>query len=97
MVGTVSTHRRRNEMPAIQTGQQTTENLNVKLVHSTKQHSPDSPLQLAFSVTDESGNEQIETAEIPNGQELYQWCAENRYITQSSRPSVRSMRRAVAS
>lgn len=80
-------------MPAIQTGQQT-ENFNVKLVHSTKQHSPDSPIQLAFSVTDESGNEQIETAEIPNSQELYQWCLENRYVSQTSRSSVRSMRRA---
>ena len=72
--------------------QQQSENLNVKLVHSTKQSSPESPLQLAFSITDETGQEQIQTAEIPNGAELYQWCLDNNFIMQS-RTQVRSMRR----
>ena len=35
------------------------ETLNVKLVHFTKQNSPDEPLQVAFSVTDEQGKEEI--------------------------------------
>jgi len=39
------------------------ETLNVKLVHFTKQNSPDEPVQLAFSVTDEQGKEEIITAE----------------------------------
>ena len=78
--------------PLSQSAQQN-ENLNVKLVHSTKQNSPDSPLQLAFSVVDETGTEQIETAEIPSATELYQWCQENRYIL-SSRTQIRSMKRA---
>lgn len=33
------------------------ETLNVKLVHFPKQNSPDEPLQLAFSVTDEQGKD----------------------------------------
>lgn len=78
-------------MPSTQSNQ-SLDNLNVKLVHSTKQSSPDSPLQLAFSVTDETGNEQIETAEVPNSIDLYEWCRENRFIS-SGRPQTRSMRR----
>ena len=41
------------------------ETLNVKLVHFTKQNSPDEPVQVAFSVTDEQGKEEIITGEIP--------------------------------
>lgn len=82
-------------MPNLGTSQSQQENLNVKLVHSTKQNSPDSPLQLAFSVMDETGNEQIETAEIPDAFELYQWCQENRYVL-ASRTQIRSMKRTGA-
>ncbi len=45
--------------------------LNVKLVHATKQNSPDDPIQFAFSVTDEQGNEEIVTGEIPYAYELF--------------------------
>ena len=33
------------------------ETLNVKLVHFTKQNSPDKPVQVAFSVIDDQGRE----------------------------------------
>ena len=34
------------------------ETLNVKLVHFTKQNSPDEPVQVAFSVVDDQGKEE---------------------------------------
>ena len=39
--------------------------LNVKLVHFTKQNSPDEPVQVAFAVTDDQGKEEIITGEVP--------------------------------
>jgi hypothetical protein len=47
---------------ALQTQEQDT--LNVKLVHFTKQNSPDEPVQVAFAVTDDQGREEIITGEI---------------------------------
>ena len=41
------------------------ETLNVKLVHFTKQNSPDEPVQVAFSVVDDQGKEEIITGEVP--------------------------------
>ena len=41
------------------------ETLNVKLVHFTKQNSSDEPVQVAFSVIDDQGKEEIITGEIP--------------------------------
>jgi hypothetical protein len=41
------------------------ETLNVKLVHATKQNSPEEPVQFAFAVIDEQGKEEIITAEVP--------------------------------
>jgi len=35
------------------------ETLNVKLVHFTKQTSPDEPVQFAFSVIDEQGKQAL--------------------------------------
>jgi hypothetical protein len=40
------------------------ETLNVKLIHFTKQNSPDEPVQVAFSVVDDQGKEEIITGEI---------------------------------
>ena len=47
------------------------ETLNVKLVHFTKQNSPDEPVQVAFSVTDDQGKEEIITGEIPYSYDLF--------------------------
>jgi L-lysine 2,3-aminomutase len=41
-----------------------------KLVHCIKQNSPDDPIQLAFSITDEQGIEEIITGEIRYGIDL---------------------------
>jgi len=76
------------------------ETLNVKLVHFTKQNSPDEPLQVAFSVTDDQGKEEIITGEIPYGYDLFRlfqeqgWLNLRRgvsYIRESSRVQRRAM------
>ncbi len=62
----------------IQTKEQ--DSLNVKLVHTTKQNSPDEPIQFAFSVTDEQGNEEIVTGEIPYAYEFFNLCQERGWL-----------------
>ena len=52
----------------MQTQEQTT--LNVKLVHFTKQNSPEDPIQVAFSVIDDQGKDEIVTGEVPYGYDL---------------------------
>jgi len=66
------------------------ETLNVKLVHFTKQNSPDEPVQLAFSVVDEQGKEEIITGEIPYSYDLFRLCQENGWL--NIRRSVASIR-----
>jgi len=76
------------------------ETLNVKLVHFTKQHSPDEPLQLAFSVVDEQGKEEIITGEIPYSADLFRLCQDNGWLNirrgVSSIREGRSQRRAMS-
>ncbi len=66
------------------------ETLNVKLVHFTKQHSPDEPVQVAFSVTDEQGREEIITGEIPYSYDLFRLFQEQGWL--NVRRSVASIR-----
>jgi hypothetical protein len=54
--------------------------LNVKLVHFTKQNSPDEPIQLAFSVTDDQGKEEIITGEVPCSYDLFHLLQENGWL-----------------
>jgi hypothetical protein len=61
--------------------------LNVKLVHFTKQASPDEPVQVAFAVTDDQGKEEIITGEIPYSYDLLHLLQENGWL---------NMRRGVA-
>ncbi len=56
------------------------ETLNVKLVHFTKQNSPDEPVQVAFSVIDEQGKEEIITGEIPYTYDLFRLFQENGWL-----------------
>jgi hypothetical protein len=58
----------RKRMP-MQSQEQST--LNVKLVHFTKQNSPDEPVQVAFAVTDDQGKEEIITGEVPYSYDLF--------------------------
>jgi hypothetical protein len=62
--------------------------LNVKLVHFTKQNSPDEPVQVAFAVTDEQGKEEIITGEVPYTYDLFHLLQENGWL---------NLRRGVAS
>jgi hypothetical protein len=71
------------------------ENINVKLVHCTKQNSPDEPIQLAFSVTDEQGKEEIVTGEIPYAPDLYRVSQEQGWVS-ARRGAMREARRAPA-
>jgi hypothetical protein len=77
------------------------ETLNVKLVHFTKQNSPEDPVQLAFSVTDEQGKEEIITGEIPYSYDLFRVCQEQGWLNlrrsvSSIRETSRGQRRAVS-
>jgi hypothetical protein len=62
--------------------------LNVKLVHFTKQNSPDEPVQVAFAVTDDQGKEEIITGEVPFTYDLFHLLQENGWL---------NIRRGVAS
>jgi hypothetical protein len=66
------------------------ETLNVKLVHFTKQNSPDEPVQVAFSVVDEQGKEEIITGEIPYSYDLFRVFQEHGWL--NIRRSVASIR-----
>ena len=63
---------------AVQSQEQ--ETLNVKLVHFTKQNSPDEPVQVAFSVIDDQGKEEIITGEIPYSAELFRLLQDNGWL-----------------
>jgi hypothetical protein len=84
-LGGIPSRDKRVTMPVQQQEQET---LNVKLVHFTKQNSPDEPVQLAFSVIDEQGKEEIITGEIPYSYDLFKLCQENGWL---------NLRRGVAS
>ncbi|HEV8046768.1 MAG TPA: hypothetical protein VGP35_03510 [Terriglobales bacterium] len=62
--------------------------LNVKLVHFTRQNSPDDPMQVAFAVTDDQGKEEIITGEVPYSYDLFRILQENGWL---------NIRRGVAS
>jgi hypothetical protein len=66
------------------------ESLNVKLVHATKQNSPEDPIQLAFAVVDEQGTEQIILGEIPYSNELFRVAQEQGWL--QTRRGVASIR-----
>ncbi len=66
------------------------ETLNVKLVHFTKQNSSEEPVQVAFSVTDDQGKEEIITGEIPYSYDLFRLLQENGWL--NLRRSVSSIR-----
>ena len=77
------------------------ETLNVKLVHFTKQNSPDEPVQLTFSVTDEQGKEEIITGEIPYSYDLFRLCQQQGWLNlrrgvSSLRETTRGQRRAMS-
>ena len=76
------------------------ETLNVKLVHFTKQNSPEEPVQFAFSVIDEQGKEEIITGEIPYSYDLFRLFQENGWLNLrrgvSSIRETRGQRRAMS-
>ena len=77
------------------------ETLNVNLVHFTKQNSPDEPVQVAFSVIDDQGKEEIITGEIPYSYDLFRLFQEQGWLNlrrsvSSIRESRTSQRRAMS-
>jgi hypothetical protein len=86
-------------MPMLQPEQ---ESLNVKLVHGTKQNSPEEPVQFAFSVIDDQGKEEIITGEVPYTYDLFKLFQEQGWLNlrrsiASIRETARPSRRAAAS
>jgi hypothetical protein len=75
------------------------ETLNVKLVHFTKQNSPEEPVQVAFAVIDDQGKEEIITGEIPYSYDLFRLFQEHGWLNvrrgvssiRDTRPQRRSM------
>jgi hypothetical protein len=84
-IGQIQQLTKEKKMP-MQTQDQST--LNVKLVHFTKQNSPDEPVQVAFAVTDEQGKEEIITGEVPYTYDLFHLLQENGWL---------NLRRGIAS
>src|SRR5215470_10516613 len=88
---------RRRNVP-VQSQEQ--ETLNVKLVHFTKQNSPDEPVQVAFSVVDDQGREEIITGEIPYTYDLFKLFQESGWLNVrrgvSSIRESRTQRRAMS-
>jgi hypothetical protein len=74
--------------------------LNVKLVHFTKQNSPDEPVQVAFTVTDDQGKEEIITGEVPYSYDLFHLFQEQGWLNirrgVASIRETRSQRRAMS-
>jgi hypothetical protein len=75
--------------------------LNVRLVHFTKQNSPDEPVQVAFAVIDDQGKEEIITGEVPYSYDLFHLFQENGWLNirrgvASIRESRSSPRRAMS-
>ena len=67
----------------------------------TKQNSTDEPVQVAFSVTDDQGKEEIITGEIPYGYDLFKLFQEQGWLNvrrgvSSIREGGRGQRRAAA-
>lgn len=53
---------------------------NARFLHATKNNNPSDPIQLAFSITDEQGNEQIVMGEVPSSFEFYGTCVESGWV-----------------
>lgn len=69
---------------------------NAKFLYATKSNNPNEPIQVAFAITDEQGNEQILTGEIPSSYNLYGVFVENGWLREprtvsSSQQRVRRM------
>jgi hypothetical protein len=53
---------------------------NAKFLYATKTNNPTDPIQFAFAITDEQGNEQILTGEVPSSYHLYSLCVESGWL-----------------
>jgi hypothetical protein len=84
-------------MPVQQNQRETQYGDNAKFLHATKTSSPNDPIQFAFSITDEQGNEQILTGEVPSSSELYEGCVENGWIREPRPASAGQKRPRLAS
>jgi hypothetical protein len=69
---------------------------NAKFLHATKTSNPADPIQVAFSITDEQGSEQILTGEVPSANDLYNVCVENGWLREPRAVSIAQRRRQAA-
>jgi hypothetical protein len=69
---------------------------NARFLHATKTHNPNDPIQFAFAITDEQGNEQILTGEVTSASEFYSTCVENGWLREPRAVSINQKRRVSA-
>jgi len=69
---------------------------NARFLHATKTNNPTDPIQLAFSITDEQGNEQIVTGEVPSSFNLYNLAVENGWLREPQPVSLSQERGRMA-
>jgi hypothetical protein len=68
--------------------------MNVKLVHATRTTNPEEPLQIVFSCIDETGREEITTAQVPNAYLLFGVLQEQGWFKTGVARPIRAMTRA---
>jgi hypothetical protein len=84
-------------MPVAQQQQRETQyGENAKFLHATKTNNPNDPIQLAFSITDEQGSEQILMGEVPTSFDLYNVCVENSWLREPRQVSSNQRRGRIA-
>jgi hypothetical protein len=69
---------------------------NAKFLHATKTNNPNDPIQLAFSINDEQGSEQILMGEVPSSFDLYTVCVENGWLREPRPVSANQKRSRIA-
>jgi hypothetical protein len=69
---------------------------NAKFLYATKTSNPTDPIQVAFAITDEQGNEQIVTGDVPNSYNLYSLCVEQGWLREPRTLSISQQRRRMS-
>jgi hypothetical protein len=77
----------------ITTGSTQVEYPNVRVLHMTKNNTPDETVNIAFSVIDEQGTEQIVQAQCPTAAQLFQALTDLGWLTARTARPISGMKR----
>ena len=69
---------------------------NARFLHATKTTNPNDPIQFAFAITDEQGNEQILTGEVASASDFYTTCVESGWIREPRAVSINQKRTRIS-